>query len=432
MAAAIPVSASQPLEGWALLLARATWLALAAIQIASFLTLVPAYFTLADHPCPLGCVLTLQRAQSLTSAGISPHAYVPLLLAATVISAATATTMAILLFLRRSHDRMALIAAYFILILPTTLLINSGPTQVSGPLQTTAFALPLAADLTLVTLQTATLYGLLLIFPGGRFTPRWTWLLLAGFFAFTTIWVVWPNLQDGLAVGWIFFFGGAIANIAYRYRRISTPQEQQQTKWVVVGLVTFLLLNLAYWMPTLTPLATTAYAPLSYLAYQLLLPVMPITFFIAIQRYRLYDIDTIIRRTLIYASLTAILVAIYAAGILGAQAVLQAIGGRTFGDSPPVTVVTTLVIAALFLPLRRRIQTVIDRRFYRSKYDTVRILATFAAALRSDVDLEHLRGHLIGAVDESLRPAHVSLWLRTVEDRMSLNGTRKDGPSRSN
>ncbi len=428
MAAAIPVSASQPLEGWALLLARATWLALAAIQIASFLTLVPAYFTLADHPCPLGCVLTLQDAHSLTSAGISPHVYVPLLLAATVISVASATTMAILLFLRRSHDRMALIAAYYILILPTSLVFNQAPIVITYT-QTTAFTLPLAFDVILGGLQAATTYGLLLVFPSGRFAPRWTWLLLAGFFAFTTIWVVWPNLRNSsqLALGWVFFFGAAIVTIVYRYRRVSMPTERQQTKWVVVGLVTFLLLNLAYWMPTFTPLVATAYAPLSYLAYQLLLPVMPITFFIAIQRYRLYDIDTIIRRTLIYATLTAILVAIYAAGILGAQAVLQAIGGRTLGDSPPVIVVTTLVIAALFLPLRRRIQTVIDRRFYRSKYDTVRILATFAAALRSDVDLEHLRGHLIGAVDESLRPAHVSLWLRPAEDRMSLNGTRKGG-----
>src|SRR5579871_6687189 len=129
MADALPASASHPLEGKTLLVVRVGWLLLAAIQLLTFLPTLPQYFTLADHPCQQNCALTVQDANSVARAGFSPHLYALLLLAITLISVTVATTMAVLLFLRRSYDRMALIAAYFILILPTTLLINSGPTQ---------------------------------------------------------------------------------------------------------------------------------------------------------------------------------------------------------------------------------------------------------------------------------------------------------------
>jgi hypothetical protein len=388
---------------------------LAAIQLFSFLPLLPRYATLADHPCRASCALTSQEAASLIRADISPHLYVWLLFAATVFSLAAATTMAILLFLRRSHDRMALVAAYFILILPTTLLFNFVPI-VTSYAQTTAFTLPLALDIAFGGLQTAAIFVLFLVFPSGHFVPRWMWTLVVGFVVFTSALDIWPALQDRLLLGWEAFFIAAIANIVYRYRRISTPHEQQQTKWVGFGFAAFIVTLQLYWIPLSTPLGATVYTPLSYLLYELLLPVVPITFFIAIQRHRLYEIDAIIRRTLIYGVLTVSLVAVYAACILGAQAALGAIGGPAIGDSPPLIVLTTLVIAVLFLPLRRRIQHLIDHRFYRGKYDAAGILATFAAALQSDVDLERVRDRLADVIDETLHPAHVSLWLRPVEE----------------
>jgi hypothetical protein len=406
---------SRPLTGRALLLARAAWIVLAAIQLFSFLPLLPRYATLADHPCRASCALTAQEAASLIRADISPHLYVWLLFAATVFSLAAATTMAILLFLRRSHDRMALVAAYFILILPTTLLFNFVPI-VTSYAQTTAFTLPLALDIAFGGLQTAAIFVLFLVFPSGHFVPRWMWTLVVGFVVFTSALDIWPALQDRLLLGWEAFFIAAIANIVYRYRRISTPHEQQQTKWVGFGFAAFIVTLQLYWIPLSTPLGATVYTPLSYLLYELLLPVVPITFFIAIQRHRLYEIDAIIRRTLIYGVLTVSLVAVYAACILGAQAALGAIGGPAIGDSPPLIVLTTLVIAVLFLPLRRRIQHLIDHRFYRGKYDAAGILATFAAALQSDVDLERVRDRLADVIDETLHPAHVSLWLRPVEE----------------
>jgi hypothetical protein len=308
-ATSFPPPASRPLEGRALLLARSVWLLLVALQLVSFVPLLPKYLPLAEHPCPANCLLTAQEAQSLTSAGIAPTAYVASLLVVAVLNLLLAATMAGILFVRRSHEVMALIAAYFVLILPTSLALNPAPI-VTGAAQTTAFTLSLVLDLALGMLQTAAIYGMFLLFPSGRFVPRRSWALLVGFVAFSTVGSVWPQLQAALVLGWPVFLASGAACIGYRYWRVSTPPERQQTKWVIFGFVTFLIASQAYWLPTFTPLRNTVYTPLAYLVYQLLLPVVPITFFVAIQRYRLYDIDVIIRRTLVYGALTAIVVAI--------------------------------------------------------------------------------------------------------------------------
>jgi hypothetical protein len=137
----------------------------------------------------------------------------------------------------------------------------------------------------------------------------------------------------------------------------------------------------------------------------------PIGVGIAVMRYRLLDIDVVINRTLVYGSLTAILVGIYFGGVTATQTVFQAL---TSQQKLPqlVVVVSTLVIAALFNPLRRRIQSFIDRRFYRSKYDARKTLESFSATLRDETDLDALSDDLVGVVRETMQPAHVSLWLR--------------------
>ena len=423
-ATSLPSLASQPLEGRALLLARSVWLVLVALQLVSFVPLLPAYLPLAQHPCPANCLLTTQEAHSLTSTGISLNVYVGSLLATAVLKLLLAVTIAGILFVRRSHEVMALITAYFVLILPTFLPINLAPI-VTGAAQTTAFTLPLMLDRALGMLQTAAIYSMLLLFPSGRFVPRRSWALLVGFVAYTLIWNALPELQGALVLilGWPLFLVSAAACMGYRYWRVSTPVERQQTKWVIFGFLINMLTNQAYYLPTFTSLAATVYTPLAYLVYQLLLPMVPITFFIAIQRYRLYDIDTIIRRTLVYGALTAILVAIYALGVVGAQALVSRSAGRSAQQEPILIVVTTLVIAALFQPLRSFLQRSIDRRFYRRKYDAKRTLAAFGAALRDDVDLDHLRDHLVAVVEETMQPTHVSLWLAPS----SLSRSRSPG-----
>jgi hypothetical protein len=126
-------------------------------------------------------------------------------------------------------------------------------------------------------------------------------------------------------------------------------------------------------------------------------------------KYRLYDIDIIINRALVYGSLTATLVALYFGGIVLLQRLFVALTGQR---STLAVVASTLIIAALFNPLRRRIQSFIDRRFYRSKYDARKTLEAFSAKLRDETDLEALNSDLVGMVRETMQPTHVSLWLR--------------------
>jgi hypothetical protein len=152
---------------------------------------------------------------------------------------------------------------------------------------------------------------------------------------------------------------------------------------------------------------------------------IPVAAGVAILRYRLYDIDVIINRTLVYGALTAILVLVYVGGVVGLQALLRALTGQQ--EQPQVAiVVSTLAIAALFSPLRRRIQSFIDRRFYRRKYDAAKTLEAFNSKLRNETDLEGLNGELVGVVRETMQPVHAGLWLKGPQHKR--DSSRNDLP----
>jgi len=142
---------------------------------------------------------------------------------------------------------------------------------------------------------------------------------------------------------------------------------------------------------------------------------IPLSFAIALLRYRLWDIDILINKALVYGLLTGLLGALYAGLIIGLTSLADVMSGGKASEQPVALVIATLAIAALFLPVRRRIQSIIDRRFYRRKYDAEKTLAAFSASLRNQVDLERIQEQLLAVVQETMQPEHVSLWLRVPE-----------------
>ena len=213
-------------------------------------------------------------------------------------------------------------------------------------------------------------------------------------------------LVDFIAVPMLFVAGlGAVISVFVRFRR-ARGDERQQIKWFASTAALSVVWIIVFGQSTRgLPEAIVA------LSFLLVIPSVPIATGIAILRYRLYDIDVIINRTLVYGALTLMLALLYFGGVTVTQALFTALTGQE--EQPQlVIVVSTLVIAALFTPLRRRIQSFIDRSFYRRKYDAAKTLEEFSMKLRDETDLKTLSDDLVGVVRETMQPAHVSLWLQ--------------------
>jgi hypothetical protein len=273
---------------------------------------------------------------------------------------------------------------------------------------------------------------LLLLFPDGRLpSPRWrpvAWCAalgaaggVGGYALEAGPLVDFPQIAnpygvDSPIVGIVGLAGSIVAagcmvasavSLIVRLRRAGSV-ERQQIKWlayggaVVVGTI------------GVGGLITLWSVPVSIVIMSLALLGLPIFTGIAIVRYRLYDIDLLINRTLVYGVLTTTLVALYLGGVVVLQRIFVALTGE---QSTLAVVASTLVIAALFNPLRRRIQSFIDKRFYRRKYDAKKTLEAFSSKLRDETDLEALNDDLVGVVAETLQPAYASVWLRPASDR---------------
>ncbi|HEV8193930.1 MAG TPA: hypothetical protein VGP82_20970, partial [Ktedonobacterales bacterium] len=351
--------------------ARALWLALALPCVAVFIISLPPYYQQLQDTC----------ADS-TSCPINPllpgHEHALLNLILTVTFAAIWCGIGFFVFWRRSDDWLALLAAFLLATFDLTIAGNPPAALVS---EYPNLALPL--NLLFFPGQ-ASLGVFFLLFPSGRFVPRWTVVVLplavGEAFSYTVPslsspfnlenWPQWPTLVLTIAL-----YGASAWGQIYRYRHMSTSVERQQTKWVLLGLAATLVAGFTFTaigvlVPTLDDLVGTE---LWNLGLPIAAVLIPIAIGFSVLRYRLYDIDILINRALVYGSLTAILAAVYVVGVVGSQAV---IGSLTHTDgsreSPIVIVITTLVIAALFQPLRHRLQATVDRRFYRSKYDAER------------------------------------------------------------
>ena len=221
-----------------------------------------------------------------------------------------------------------------------------------------------------------------------------------------------PWLSDAANVGFPLLalcILASVASLVLRYRH-SREEEREQIKWIafsasVVGLLFLIGLVISLIYGSEPPSWTRLLDGVTSLSYT----GVPIAVGFAVLKYRLYDIDLIINRTLVYGSLTATLVVLYLVGIVVLQRVFVILTGQ---QSTLAVVASTLLIAALFTPLRRRIQSFIDRRFYRRKYDARKTLEAFSAKLREETDLEALNNDLVEVVRETMQPAHVSVWLR--------------------
>jgi hypothetical protein len=268
-----------------------------------------------------------------------------------------------------------------------------------------------------------------LYFPTGRpVSPRWevvAWLALGLLPVMVALQVVSPGeavagsgirnpwavegldtLVEALTPAWYTYYMGLIfasaTSLVLRLWR-SRGEERQQLKWF-----TFTAAFLPVWFVTNRPIEGTF--PLVFdVLDALVIAAVPVAVGIAILRYRLYDIDAIINRALVYAAITVSLAIVYYGSVVGLQYVFRALGG---GESSLAVVASTLLIAALFNPLRRRMQAFVDRRFYREKYDARRTLQSFSAVLRDETDLDRLTPELLAVVRETMRPEHASLWLR--------------------
>lgn len=280
-----------------------------------------------------------------------------------------------------------------------------------------------------------------LFFPTGRPpSARWRWVTLAVamlavyFLAVVTfserlrpsaVYLTWtvPNpigfLDDRLVEALLAPWGGglaalvvlSVASLFLRYRRADAVV-RAQIRWLLYACGFFALIYVpGFFLPLETPTGgRTLLGEAFDMGFLVAVIAIPTAIALAILRYRLWDIDVIIRRTLIYSVLTGLLALLYVGSVLVLQPLLAALAGP---GTQLATVLSTLVIAALFLPLRRRVQGFIDRRFYRGKYDAARALAEFAASARDETDLTQLTERLALVVEQTVQPAHLSLWLRS-------------------
>jgi hypothetical protein len=406
------------LHGRGLLLARCLWLTLVILTLTIFFASLPVYIALLQTSCTGSACgfqqLTPEQAGALKGIGLFPGVYTAYTVALTFALAVVCLVVSTLIVWRRSDDRMALIVALFLVTLsPFAVMFNvsASPSPWQVPNECLSF---LFVALFLLVLS---------LFPTGQFVPRWMRWPIVAFLALQVPFTFFPALAalhiSAVSLGFLVFVGGApllVVDQLYRYRRVSSTLERQQTKWVVFGFAVFIISDFIGIFPYLgfpgIASPDSLYLPAYSAIEGILVLFIPLSFGFAMLRSRLWEIDAIINRTLVYGTLTVILTAVYVGLIIGLQALLRGIISQ---DNSVAIVLSTLVIAALFQPLLRRIQRLIDRRFYRRKYDAAKILATFSTTLRNEVDLDQLREQLLGVVEETMQPTHVSLWLRPPE-----------------
>jgi hypothetical protein len=420
------------------LVARGAWLVITGVAAWLFIAAIPWH---AQHLHVLCQTILCDSNQSpsqvageLNEIGVTTGFFLTYSIVIESIFALAYLTIATLIFWRRPDDLMALLFAVFLITFVLSIIdISQLLEQSSAWLRWLSAGMGFLGELTFPLC--------FYLFPDGRFVPRWIGWLLPGWFLWGMSEYVFPAnalrssswypLVEGVAFA--LGLGTIVISQIYRYHFVSTAAQRQQTKWVVFGMVPallgffaagfvgFVVPNLL--LPALTHQPSgTLPVVLSIIAngsIYLVLLLIPISLAIALMRYRLWDIDVIINRALAGALLSVLLAIIYAGLIIGLGSMVGLVAPKI--GQPVVIVVSTLAIAALFQPFRRRIQQLIDRSFYRGKYDAARTLEEFSDRLRNEVNLTQVREHLLSVVQETMQPVHLSLWLCTDKPTDNLH-----------
>ena len=400
---------------------RGVWIVIAVVLIGGLIAGLPARHGELLLPCDSGaCVVMALSADEvgiLQNLGLNMQFYASYHVALDFYIFAMFVAPALLIFWRISDTWIGILVSLTFLMLGTVFFaeelrsLGRAFPQVADPIDTVT-----SASVVLVLLM-------IFLFPDGRFAPRWSIYPALLAVVVIAIDLVLPSTIKQAAsasmlvlvttlIGVIF---GTVAQVQ-RYRRISSRTQRQQTKWIMFGLLCMFSMMVA-WMIfaeifPLPPGRARLAFNFSMLVQSLVISLFPLSVLVSIFRYRLWDIDVIIRRTLVYGALTLLLALVYFGSVTLLTSLFSSITGQ---QSALAIVVSTLLIAALFTPLRRRVQDWIDRRFFRKKYDAQQVLARFALTARDETDLDALTAELISVVQETMQPEHVSVWLKEIE-----------------
>ncbi len=396
------------LDGWMLFLARSSVIFFSVLSLIVFVLTTP------------------YRERQLTAIGFSnafvlqpldlPPTLIPsFILLADAVLFGIHFLVAALIFFRRSKDRLVLLACVMLVCMATV---------IARPGDALRDIDQIWLQIAYMTVYIVGLLGVcffLHLFPYPAYVPWWSGLLAVGFNAITVVWYFilafgWPPRQmPTLAVaGWII---SGISMQIWRYLRFSDSLRRQQTKWVVYGLVCaatgFLTFN--YLVPALLPAvmrpgnARVIYVLLGVAIEYAMLNALPISLGLSALRFRLWDVDRIAFRAIIYSGLTAGLAVLYFGTVLLLQQLFREI---THTQSMAGVVISTIVFGLLFSPIRQRAQALIEQRTYRRKYNAAQTLARFANVAQHEVDIDKLSTALLASVDEAMQPEHVSVWMK--------------------
>src|SRR5215207_2814897 len=427
---------AEPLRGRSLILARATWMVVAVLAVGFFAAGIPFEFAMFRTVCQPACTtgqLSPAGLQALRDLGLSLDFYAAYAVVLDVVLAAVYGTVAAVIFWRKPADRMALFVSFALLTFGTAAFpdtINALATEHSAWWWPYAF----------LNFLGAASFGLFLyLFPDGRFVPHWTrWVALA--------WIAWQlpkywfpswNSSDlnswpgWLAVAvWAVALGTVVYAQVYRYRRVSNAVERQQIKWVVLGIsaavLAFLGINvtLSAFAPAPTSAGTLATILIGYVLIYAAMLLIPLSIGVAILRYRLWDIDLIINRTLVYGALTACVVLLYVLVVGGLGALLQVRGNLI------ISLLATGLAAVLFQPLRYRLQRGANHLMYGERDDPYAVLSRLGSRLEGTLAHDAVLPAVAKTVKEALKLPYAEIQLRREEgfETAAATGDQVDHP----